>query len=166
MTYREVLEQPLDKFYQHSFDNRKTNLLNMSHAHLSNCYWFSMFFQNDFMLREVNKQLEDIKNEKTRVVKAQDYEKAAELRDEEKSVMFIIDEIKTFQVDFDMNVNTTILYKRALDERFNGVVLPYSPHPDFEQEIKWLMQMKMLRTAVKGYDIVYNEIKIGQIDIL
>lgn len=166
MTFEEILTQPLDKFFQQNFENRRTSLANMSHAHLSNCYWYSLFFREKFMLEYLHRQLEEIKKEKTKVVKAQNYEKAAQLRDEEKEYLILIDGIKTFPINSNMTICATLLYTRALNERFKGEILPYNPHPNFEQEITWLMQMGMLVSTSTGYDIIYNDVKIGSIKIL
>lgn len=59
--------------------------------------------------------------------------------------------------------------QEQLDDRYNGQLLPYRPHPSFTHEIQTLNNKGMLLlreescTDMTIYDIIYNETVIGEI---
>ncbi len=54
--------------------------------------------------------------------------------------------------------------EEALSNRFNGQLLPYRPHIDFEEEITRLWSKDMIRAAGREvYDIVWQGNVIGEI---
>lgn len=148
---------PLERYKQLSFDRKVIDMTKISHQHLSNCVWYNTIFRGN--LEHLKFELQDLKREKSEVVRAQNYEKAVELRNVEKRIM---DEIEESEASSEVRK----IYKRALDERFDGVLLPYHPHPNFELEIRDLMRMNMLSCTPFGYDIFLNEQKIGDVNFI
>ena len=58
------------------------------------------------------------------------------------------------------------LWERVIREKFDGVVLPYQPHPNFESEFTFLLDNGYLISTSYGYDVVFENEKIGEIRIL
>ena len=59
------------------------------------------------------------------------------------------------------NDSTRTYIKSWLDKRFDGVILPYHPHPDFKNEKMYLEHKGWIQS---NGDIVINNIKIGSYD--
>lgn len=57
------------------------------------------------------------------------------------------------------------LWERVINERFDGVVLPYQPHPNFKNEFTFLLDSGYLISTSYGYDVVFENKKIGEIKL-
>lgn len=58
------------------------------------------------------------------------------------------------------------LWERVIAEKFDNVILPYQPHPDFKNEFNFLMENGYLISTSYGYDVLFSKIKIGEIRLL
>ena len=166
MTDQEALIAPLDSIKQLTFNFKNVSLATISHSHLSNCYWYSVIFRKSVIAQCFCEILDQMNIELDKAVAEEDYDKRTKLHNEFNDLNSVKDRI-FFNVNIDEKCETNMhLYLRALKERFDGVILPYSPHPDFKFEFETLMTLKLLYCSSRGYDVIFKGKKIGEIEIL
>lgn len=158
------LQIPLEKISQSTFNSRSITLATISHSHLSNCYWYSVIFRKSVVaecfcsiLDEIIIEADKAKNDFD--IRTKLHNQLNEIEDQKRKIFNNV-------LEDEKGIINTMIYLRALEERFNGEIFPYSPHPDFKFEFETLMTLKMLHCSSRGYDVIFKGKKIGEIDIL